>query len=388
MARKVKQDLKKLFEEGDVLSSKAFIDLIDSLVSVKEDSRISGSLLPDTRDAFSLGSRALPWKELFVSKESIKLIDTDTGATESLSKTDVEELKAIEAQRKSTDGIPVKKVRGFTSASTFIDLEASASSAGDRIDIKVANTFEAASFSTSRTSIGPKETVPLELTGSLKIRPSHTDPHEFLGKYQFKGNPEDFGVAGKGVELLNDVGFKYSGSKNKVEFKSEGGVSFTDGNVVIEDAIISQPGVISQSINIGTSTTPSVAEYIGVHDNHRITIAPGVKVSVFPGSRFIIKPQQPNLSADGSTGDITVSAIGGGDISFNVGEFGTNPQYIPIHRTIPAGNQAIWYGPIFIGRGFQQLSAAGNVLNLDEAGQGQNASLRLNEGSQIRIQAF
>ena len=119
-------------------------------------------------DTFSLGSHALPWKELFVSKNSIKLIDTDTGATESLSKTDVEELKAIEAKRKSTDGIPVKKVRGFTSASTFIDLEASASSAGDRIDIKVANTFEAASFSTTRTSIGPKETVPLELTGSLK----------------------------------------------------------------------------------------------------------------------------------------------------------------------------------------------------------------------------
>ena len=36
MARKVRNDLKKLFEEGDVLSAKAFIDLIDSLVSVKE----------------------------------------------------------------------------------------------------------------------------------------------------------------------------------------------------------------------------------------------------------------------------------------------------------------------------------------------------------------
>ena len=385
MARKVKQDLKKLFEAGDVLSAKAFIDLIDSLVSVKGDSRISGSLLPDVKDSFTLGSRALPWKELFVTSESIKLVDTTTGVTESLSKDDVTALKAIEAQRKSTDGIPIKKVRGFTSASTFIDLEASASSAGDRIDIKVANTFEAASFSTARTSIGPKETVPLELTGSLKVRPSHTDPHEFLGKYQFKGNPEDFGVAGKGVELLNDVGFKYSGSKNQVEFKSEGGVSFTGGNVVIEDAVISQPGVISQSINIGTSTTPSIAEYIGVLDDNRITIAPGVSVKVFPGSRFIIKPQQPNLAADSSTGDITVSAVGGGDISFNVGEFGTNPQYIPVHRNIPAGNQAIWYGPIFIGRLSDQ---SGQILNLDEAGQGQNASLRLNEGAQIRIQAF
>ena len=80
-----------------------------------------------------------------------------------------------------------------------------------------------------------------------------------------------------------------------------------------------------------------------------------------------------------------MSAVGGGDISFNIGEFGTNPQFIPVHLNVPAGNQAAWYGPIFIGRFSDQL---GQILNLDEAGQGQNASLRLNEGVQIRIQAF
>ena len=30
MARKIRDDLKKLFEEGDMLSAKSFIDLIDS----------------------------------------------------------------------------------------------------------------------------------------------------------------------------------------------------------------------------------------------------------------------------------------------------------------------------------------------------------------------
>ena len=384
MARKVRNDLKKLFEEGDVLSSKAFIDLIESLVSTQEDSKISGSLMPSKGNTFNLGSAELPWKELFVSKNSIKLIDTTTGETETLSKTDVEELKAIEAKRKSTDGIPLKKVRGFTSASTFIDLEASASSAGDRIDIKVANTFEAASFSTSRTSIGPKETVPLELTGSLKIRPSHTDPHEFLGKYQFKGNPEDFGVAGKGVELLNDVGFKYSGSKDKVEFKPEGGVSFTGGNVVIEDAITSQPGTISQSINIGTFNTPSIAEYIGVEENKRISIAPGVKVSVHPGSRLIIKPQQPNILANSNTGDITLTSTDGGDISFNVGSFGTNPKYIGFNMEIPAGNSAGWYGPIHIGKTFAPING-GTVPRLTVTNIG---NLRIKEDARLRIKDF
>ena len=36
--------------------------------------------------------------------------------------------------------------------------------------IKVSNTFEALDISTKKTSLGPKETVPLELTGSLKVK--------------------------------------------------------------------------------------------------------------------------------------------------------------------------------------------------------------------------
>jgi len=385
MAKLNRKDLKSKFESGDKLSVQSFIDLIDSLVNTKEDSIISGSLLPELRDTFTLGSKALPWKEIFVAKNSIKLVDTDTGVTESLSKTDVEELKAIEAKRKSTDGIPVKKLRGFTSASTFIDLEASASSAGDRIDVKVANTFEAASFSTARTSLGPKETVPLELTGSLKVRPSHTNPHEFLGKYQFKGNPENFGNAGKGVELLNDVGFKYSGSKNQIEFKSEGGVSFTGGNVIMEDVITSQPGIISQSIKIGTVTTPSVAEYIGVGDNYKITIAPGVKVTVNPGSKLIIKPQQPNILADNETGDITVTSPGGAtDIIFNIGSFGSNPKYVGNNINIPAGNSANWYGPIHIGKKLAPYSVgAPNTIHVTNLG-----SIRINDDARLRIKDF
>tara|TARA_R110002153_G_scaffold31111_3_gene94950 strand:+ start:177 stop:1337 length:1161 start_codon:yes stop_codon:yes gene_type:complete len=384
MAQKVREDLKKLFQAGDKLRMDSFIDLIESLVSTQEDSNISGSLMPTKGNTFNLGSAEFPWKEIFVSKNSIKLVDTTTGETETLSKEDVTQLKAIEAQRKTQDGIPVKKVRGFTSSSTFIDLEASNQQTGDRIDIKVANTFEAASFSTSRTSIGPKESVPLELTGSLKIKQSLDTPHEFLGKYQFKGNPDNFGNAGKGVELLNDVGFKYEGSKDKIEFKPEGGVSFTGGNVVIEDAITSQPGTISQSINIGTFNTPSIAEYIGVEGNKRISIAPGVKVSVNPGSRLIIKPQQPNILADSTTGDITLTSTDGGDISFNVGSFGTNPKYIGFNMEIPAGNSAAWYGPIHIGRTFVPING-GTVPRLTVTNKG---NLRIKEDARLRIKDF
>ena len=384
MAQKVREDLKKQFEAGDKLTSTAFTDLIDSLVSTQEDSNISGSLMPTKGSTFNLGSAERPWKELFVSKESIKLVDTDTNTTESLSKADVTDLKNIESQRKSTDGIPVKRIRSFTSSSTFIDLEASHSSAGDRIDIKVANTFEALSISTARVSLGPKESVPLELTGSLKIRPSNNEKHEFHGKYQFSGQHASGSDALSYDEELTAVeisgSFLQSSSGGIVTFGTLG-TSFVGGNVVMEDVITSQPGVINQSINIGTSTSPSIAEYIGVDVNHRITLAPGVVVNVHPGSKMIVKPQQPNILADNETGDITVTSPGGAtDITFNVGSFGSNPKYVGNNINIPMGNSAGWYGPIHIGKKVVPNDSNIYITNL--------GSIRINEEAKLRIKDF
>ena len=384
MARKVRDDLKKQFKEGDVISSKSFIDLIDSLVNVKETSRISGSLLPDVQDAFTLGSKALPWKEIFVdSKSSFKLVDTNTGTTESFSKDDVTQLKAIETLRKSTDGIPVKKLRSFASSSTFIDFDSSVTSAGDKIDIKVADTFEALSLSQTRTSLGPKEDVPLELTGSLKIRPANNEKHLFHGKYKFSGKHatgSDALIHDEKLVAVEILGsFIQSSSGGNVTFGTSG-TSFTGGNVVIEDATISQAGVINQSLNIGSTISPGIAEYIGVNDNNRITVSPGVRVNVHPGSRFIIKPQQPNLASDSSTGDITVSSVGGGDISFNVGSFGSNPKYIGFNMNIPIGNSANWYGPIHIGKKVVPNDNNIYVTNL--------GSIRINNEARLRIKDF
>jgi hypothetical protein len=380
MAEKNRPDLKSSFGAGDKLREQSFIDLIDSLVSTKEDSTISGSILPAGKNEFDLGSAAFPWKAIHASGSVI--FTNAAGETTTLSQTDLDELKSIESLRKSDSGIPIKRLRAFNSATSFIDFNTTANgvAAGSAIDFIINSSLQALNLSENSISLGPSNNFPIEVTGALNVTANSSTPHQLGGVVSVTGETQGSGTSG--LEVSGSL--IQSSSGGIVSFNEEGS-SFTNGNVLIEDAIISQPGVIGQSINIGTNTSPSIAEYMGVGDNHRIKIAAGVTVNVSQGSRLIIKNQQPNLAADASTGDITVSAVGGADIAFNIGEFGTNPQYIPQHRSIPAGNVANWYGPIFIGR---YLSPGGNILNLDIAGQGQNSSLRLNEGAQVRINTF
>ena len=94
-----------------------------------------------------------------------------------------------------------------------------------------------------------------------------------------------------------------------------------------------------------------------------------------------------------NSGD-TVSNGAGDATTFSIGQFGTNPQYIPNHLVVPSNQIAIWYGPIYVGRftlnpfGSNFDPDGAGVLNMDLAGQGQNASLRIHNGSQIKVQAF
>ena len=142
---------------------------------------ISGSILPGENNTYDLGSPSKVWRELFLSENSLAFVSSSGEVT----KVSQDDAKQVFEGRKAAAGMAMKRVRGFSSASTFIDLEATNITAGDRIDIKVADTFEALSISTGRTSLGPKESVPLELTGSLDIRPANNAKHQFHGKYQF-----------------------------------------------------------------------------------------------------------------------------------------------------------------------------------------------------------
>ena len=414
MAVTTRSNLKQYFQTGDKPTQAQFEDLIDSFVHLTEgdDNQgqitntlrisgsesyrpdplssvtsqlgmvVSGSILPGDNSAFDLGSKTERWRSGSFGRIDVLHISSSTGTFDantifiggaSLSKTDVDEIKEVETNRKSDSGLPIKRLRAFESASTFVDLNSTAGrtkTKGTAIDIFVKNSFEALHIDPSLVSIGPVPGIPLELTGSVKVGASQFVPHEFKGKYEFKGNPDNFGTAGSGV-VIQDAAF----------FNDKGGV-------------VIQPGVISQSLNIGTATSPSINIMDGVGDSCFIRIADGITVRVNDGSIFKIQCPQPDVTVDTDNDTITVSNGGGDETVISTGQFGTNPQYISNHMVVPSGQVAIWYGPIYVGRftlnpfGSNFDPDGAGVLNMDLAGQGQNASLRIHNGSQIKVQAF
>ena len=120
----------------------------------------------------------------------------------------------------------------------------------------------------------------------------------------------------------------------------------------------------------------------------------GITVRVNDGSIFKIQCPQPDVTVDPDNDTITISNGGGDETVISTGQFGTNPQYIANHTVVPSCQVAIWYGPIYVGRftlnpfGSDFDPDGAGVLNMDLAGQGDNASLRIHNGSQIKVQAF
>ena len=377
MAEKKKADLKNLFGTGNTLSAGNFVDLIDSFVSTKEDSTISGSLIPESNgniSPFNLGSPNSAWGELYISSGSLNFVDED-GTITSFSKEDFSASKADNVNRSTDNGVSMKRITSLNDSSTFINLNTTTRGVteGTAIDFIVKDVFEALHLSENRVSLGPTNNFPVEITGALDISANTSIPHKLGGLVQITGEKKGAGTSG--FEVTGSL--VKSGSGGIVEFTDQGS-SFTNGNVVIEEAVIAQAGVINQSINIGTDTSPSIADYIGVGDNNKITIASNIKVSISQGSRLIIKQQQPNISADNDNGNIIVTDPGGGqDLIFSIGSTGTNPQFIDLNMNIPAGNYAKWYGPIFVGRKL--------VGELDQTA---NGSLRINSMAQLVVEDF
>ncbi len=92
---------------------------------------------------------------------------------------DVTASKDFEQKRKSDEGIPLKRLRAFESASTFIDFNRSSATRqkdrfgndlkkGETLDVFVRDSFEAFHIDPFLVSLGPKSNTPLQLTGSIK----------------------------------------------------------------------------------------------------------------------------------------------------------------------------------------------------------------------------
>lgn len=394
MAVKTKTQLKDFFKTGEKPSQGEFEDLIDSFVHVdgsdgggiQGDLHVDGNIIPSTPEgsltsSFSLGSPTAAWKDLFVSEDSIKFIkksgsgeseelaritiDTGSGKMQFIGLTDHKDLELRQTQfgKSNVKGATINDGGGPSS-----------------IDVRF-------SMQSKETGING---------GAFVLRPEFTDL-AYLGKdfvrnaFTFKGTgsaamvlnatPGGGGIRGDaefkveahsefpslatqlftvnelkkykfhGSDGVLTVEGKVSGSNVTVDntLAVEGNItasnaSFTNGNVVIEEAVVVQPGIISQSITIGTPTSPSLNSMNGVGDNYQIVIEEGVTVKVNDGSTFQVQNVQPTIVANSSEGTITLSdpgIDGGGDIVINPNNNG-NPSIIIQNTTIPANQMSYW----------------------------------------------
>ena len=495
-------NLKEYFQTGDKPTQAQFVDLIDSFVHIDESSlsniiledlHVSGNIIPSTpsdgfTSSFSLGSPEAAWKDLYVSEDSVKFIKkSNSGISEELARITIDTGSGIMKFEGPTDNKDIElrqtQFGKDTQKGAFIN------DGGGALGTDV------------RLSMQSKE--PGINGGAMVVRPEMHDLG-YLGRdfvahtFQSKGSGsiamlidadstngndsffrvEQGGVAGIGAKLLTVKKDEstFHGSNNKVKFESS---IVATGGSVIEEGIIVQPGIISQSFSIGTTTSPSLNTMTGIGNNCIIEIAEGVTVAVNLNSTLQIQCPPPDVTADSNTGTITLSdptINGGGDViiynnnngnpttvsqnttipsgqvsywtvgdienelgirinegfslkieegatlyiqnpqpdvtvnteedtitlsngtgdetSFTTGQFGTNPQMIPMHMVVPSNQIAVWYGPIYVGRftlnplGTEFNPNGAGVLNMDLAGQGNNASLRIHNGAKIKIQSF
>ena len=130
---------------------------------------------------------------------------------------------------------------------------------------------------------------------------------------------------------------------------NETGEALTDSTGI---QIGAQSGVLYNGIYVnGEEISPSFGLN---HEN--------IKLRIEDGAVLYIQNVQPDITVDTEIDEVTLSNGTGDETSFTTGQFGTNPQYIPMHMVVPGNNIAIWYGPIYIGRGYQNLSSVGNFL--------------------------
>ena len=251
---------------------------------------------------------------------------------EEFKKGDVTASKAFETKRKSDDGIPLKRLRAFNSASTFIDFntERRGQQKGDAIDVFVRDTFEAFHIDPLRISLGAKSNLPLELTGSIKTKAlGEQVPQTWLHKIKFKSgsNPQTYG-------LIMDGGIVTTGI-----ITAENALSIQPGIGLIYGAL----GVLGGTGNLAETSQdivvqPNTTTTINVSDeNPSYTIAAGTDYTISAGADVTII--NPNQTFTGGAIDDGIDSDGTGTFQGGVG----NSSYITTNQTIPANTNTILY---------------------------------------------
>ncbi len=286
-------------------------------------------------------------------------------------KGDVTASKEFETKRKSDDGIPLKRLRAFNSASTFIDFNTTRRKQrpGQAVDVFVKDSYEALHIDPYLVSIGPKNNIPLELTGSIKtfskaIHLSAVDtstrfPITIEGTTQFKNGEVEIsgstyisGATEIPQPWLDALDFATGSNPiGTYGLIMDGGV-LTTGIITADNALSVMPGTsliygalgtiggtgntaeTSQDIVIqpNTTTTINVSE-----ENPSYTIAVGTNYTISAGADVTII--SPNQTFTGGTIDDGIDSGGTGTFEGGVG----NSSIIATNQTIPVGANIILY---------------------------------------------
>ena len=329
--------LKDSFQKGDKPRQQDFENLIDSFLHLKDNTdsplilssisasdsglvinsasfgqiygnlTVSGNIVPivdsnSITSSFSLGSETQVWKDLYVSEDSIKFMRKNPDDFQNptlLAKISIEKETGPFGESKGTDDvIKLRKADG-----NHMDMETRQLQIGkSRAKGWTMNDGEG---HTSVDVYGKFQQYMGDGKGQqMLMRPEYEamslfgrkfKTHTFnaqgagsatMALYNLDGDKNGFfrvekgsSLAGVGTPLFEihegkQHTFYGTDSVVKVEgtVESTGG-TFTGGNTTIENAVISQPGVISQSITIGSSTEPATHTMEGVGTDYRIKIA-------------------------------------------------------------------------------------------------------------------
>lgn len=227
---------------------------------------------------------------------------------------DVTASKEFETKRRSDDGIPLKRLRAFESASTFIDFNRSAATRqknrfgdtlvkGETLDVFVRDTYEAFHVDPFLVSIGPKSNTPLELTGSIRtLSLGAAAPSAFLsGRSGF-----DTGS----YAVILDNGLIASGT-----LTVDNALSIAPGTGLVHGAlgVLGGTGNLAETdqniiIQKNTTTTINVSE-----ENPSYTIATGTEYTISDGADVTII--NTNQTFTGGSIDPDTS-IGTGGVAF------------------------------------------------------------------------
>lgn len=200
---------------------------------------------------------------------------------EEFKKGDVTASKSFETKRKSDDGIPLKRLRAFNSASTFIDFntERRGQVKGQSLDVFVKDTYEALHIDPYLVSLGAKNNMPLHLTGSIKTFTSgETQTSTFLaGKTGF--DEDNYGI-------IFDNGIITTGI-----LTVDNALSIAPGTGLINGALGVMGGVgNSQIISQDTIVQPNYNMILYVNNNNdSITINSGINYTISTGADVTIK---------------------------------------------------------------------------------------------------